>query len=112
MRRIKTIKVNDYEITIKELRVKDYIELMKALEAGSVIEDPKLLGIDISKEQLYDLAPSELKIIWEAFKEVNEVFFEIAQTVKLREALINWIGHRLQSVFAFSSDMAIITETS
>ena len=94
MRKRKTIKIDEKEITVLELRVKDVLEIYEEIEAKKGLEDiqsqarqflPKAISLDI--QDLKEMAPSELKELYEAFKEVNAVFFEAAQTLGLGSLL-------------------------
>lgn len=89
MRKQKKINIDNKEIVVKELRVRDMLELMEEWDkeqnfswahAGKVLERATE-GLDI--EDLKDLTPSEIKVIWDAFKEVNSVFFKAAQAMDL-----------------------------
>jgi len=78
MPKTKTIKIDDHKITVKELRVKDIRQLIeKAEDLDKGFEHMKEilpLATDLSLEKLDNMAPSELKTLWDAFKEVNAVF--------------------------------------
>lgn len=82
MRKTKTIKIDDREITVRELRVKDIRMVME--KAGDLAAGfanlPEILPLasDISVSDLEEMAPSELETVWGAFKEVNSVFFNLA----------------------------------
>ena len=90
MRKTKVIKIDDQEITVKELRVKDIRQIITGI---SKIEDesdnflfeeiktfiPLLTDLDI--EKIEELAPSELTTIMETIKEVNEDFFLILKKI-------------------------------
>lgn len=97
MRKRKTIKIDEREITVLELRVKDAIEIYEEIESKKGLEDirkqveqflPRTINIDI--EVLTTFAPSELKELYEAFREVNAVFFEAVQALGL-DSLLNEI---------------------
>lgn len=93
MPQTKTISINGKEITVKELRVKDMLEIIE--KAGkskkdvtiagfkSLVEQNMTLACDASIDDLKEMAPSEIKQIVDAFKEVNSVFFETAQALGL-----------------------------
>jgi hypothetical protein len=92
MRKIKTMNLGDQEVTVNELRVKDIRELLKrADEAGREDSDifdeiarTMTMCTDLSEAEILDLAPSELKQLWEAIREVNSDFFElVSQTAAL-----------------------------
>lgn len=84
MRSNKILQLNDKEIVIKEMRVKDimgmlsnpeqdFTSLLSFMRKGNEIVEQCISGITFG--ELQDLAPSELKSIYDAFREVNEVFF-------------------------------------
>lgn len=94
MRKRKTVKIDDLEITVMELRVKDAIEIYEEIESEKGLEDirkqveqflPRAINIDV--EALKEFAPSELKELYEAFREVNAVFFEAARSLGLGSLL-------------------------
>lgn len=104
MRKTKTIKIDSKEITVKELRVKD-IRLI--LESGQRLETdfsqmPEILKMvtDLPFEELEEFAPSELKIIWEAFREVNSDFLDLVARSGITEVLKNSILKDLTDSFA------------
>jgi len=113
MRKRETIKIDDKEITIKELTVKQIIEIGEKVanpgEAKAGLSDFDMikdafkehlaLGVEgIAFDDLVELAPSELKTIYEKFKEVNGVFFEVAEQVGILD-LLQRIKLELQNGF-------------
>lgn len=113
MRKRETIKIDDREITIKELTVKQIIEIGdKVANPGErkngdsdldllkdAFKQHLALGVDgIVFDELLSLAPSELKTIYDTFKEVNAVFFGIAQQIGFLD-LLQKIKLELQSNF-------------
>ena len=82
MRRHKTIKVDQTEISVKELRVQDYLDFLAEVGgAGGLMEEiEKWLprGTDLTIEDIKKMAPSELRAVYDAFREVNADFFETA----------------------------------
>lgn len=95
MRKIGTLKIDNREITVKELRVKDLLALLNGVDdqetnVQSLMERieaflPKAADIQLS--ELYEMAPSEIRQIYEKFKEVNAVFFETARALGLGDFL-------------------------
>jgi hypothetical protein len=92
MRLQKTFEIEGYDrkFTVKELTVKEIISLMSG-DLGDLslnLEEFKEafgenflpLCTDITLDDLIDMAPSEIKICWEKFREVNATFFEVART--------------------------------
>lgn len=96
MQKVKAVKIDgrDKPVTVRELRVKDILGLMgEGDDSGPDITS--LAGMktaldlvaDITLEEIKELAPSEIKVIYDAFREVNSVFFEVAGTVGLGKVL-------------------------
>jgi len=111
----KTLKLDDTEITVLELTVDQIIELGQLVtgQAAPDAEDAEgaadgpdipdlftLAGVSnlleshldwavqgIKMNDLRKKAPSELKEIYTAFREVNTLFFEVAQQVGLEDLL-------------------------
>lgn len=98
MRNMKTFEIKGYDkkFTVYELKIKQIISLI----AGDMLEDTSLEGLksnfsetllpmcsDITFGDLEEMAPSEIKEIWNQFKEVNDSFFELAQKMGLQEIL-------------------------
>jgi predicted nucleic acid-binding OB-fold protein len=110
MRKTNTFEIEGYEksFTVNELTIKEIISLMQEdtlggkgdnLDLAKLKEnfETRLLPLcsNIKMSDLEDMAPSELKLVWEKFKEVNSDFFVIARKAgadkilaRLKEALI------------------------
>ena len=83
----------DLSVTVYELTVEQIISMMNdEAVSGEDRSTNSLMGMltrNVSKctsltiEQAKKMAPSELKRIYEAFKEVNTVFFEVAREAGL-----------------------------
>lgn len=96
MRKKKTIKIDNKEITVKELLVKEIRLVWDSIwEAGLSVEAlqaqiKELLPViapELSIKDIDEMAPSELRTLWEAFKEVNADFFGIVRAVGGETAL-------------------------
>jgi len=105
MRKSKTLELevikNDAtekkKITVKELRVKDVLQFFDGLSisdakdtAGFLALASKILPLttdDLTFEDFKDFTPSEIKEIYEAFKEVNSVFFSMLGQLGLDKVL-------------------------
>jgi len=113
MRKRETIKLDDKEITIKELTVKQIIEIGEkianpgeAKQGGNdfdlikdAFKEHLALGVEgIAFDEIMELAPSEIKTIYTKFKEVNGVFFEVAGQMGLLD-LLQRIKLELQNGF-------------
>lgn len=116
MRKTKVVKIDDREITVKELRVKDIRQLIEKadeLDKGfEQMEGMLPLATDLSLKKLEDLAPSELTILWDAFKEVNAVFFDLVAKTGIVKELKSSILKDLTAVFADSLNQATEQKTS
>ena len=112
----KEVKVAGKNITVFEMTVKDIKKLWGDL-TGTNMESPEasLFSSDqlmrthwdkcvhgITLEESEDLTPSELKIIYDAFSEVNAVFFDLSLKLEgenplltgLREAIMKDLMRR------------------
>lgn len=80
-------------VTVHELTVGQIIDLMNEDAVGDKTKSAGDFGKFIEKnapkfttltfEQMKDMAPSELKKVYLAFKEVNDTFFEVAREAGL-----------------------------
>ena len=106
MRIRKPIKIDDREYVIRELTVREIINLFQeATENASKVDgEADNTGLDFFRneaerlinlafegthkpEDFIDMAPSELDSIYQKFREVNEVFFRIALSVGIEKIL-------------------------
>jgi len=89
MRKKKTIKIDDKEITIRELRVKDILEVFDSFGEKNLsdiqgqIETFLPRVTDAKLKDLKDMAPSEITLLYDAFREVNASFFDMARSAGL-----------------------------
>lgn len=110
MRITKTFEIEGYDesFTVNELRIKEILSLM----SSESLEDISLEGMkskfsdvflpmctNIKMEQIEEMTPSEVLVIWEKFREVNKSFFDMAQKMglnsvieKLKSAVIEDFG--------------------
>lgn len=111
MRKRKVIKIDDREIILHELRVCDIQELAgmgERLEEGAgplaeLVPPALKLCCDLPAEDLRQMAPSELKALWEAFREVNADFFALVSRSGLLAHLGGTIRERMARAFQASS---------
>ena len=86
MRNIENFKIDDVEVTVKELTGEDMLliyEMFKNEKQGFLNKESLLKNIDkilplatnLKKDQFLKFAPSDMLEIWNKFKEVNAVFF-------------------------------------
>ena len=110
MRKRKTIKVDDLEITVFEVIIEDLIsvklpESMADLQTN--LSDLLPRCTDLTVDQIKKMAPSDLVQIWEAFREVNDVFFSLAKKLNIQKLAIDSIGTFFADGFAGSLKAAI-----
>ena len=83
MRKEKKIKIGEKEITVYEMKIREIIELFDGLDEDEGIATqieailPRIT--DARTEDLLDMTPSEAKEIYDAVREINAVFFEVAR---------------------------------
>jgi hypothetical protein len=115
MRKSMVVKIDGKEFTIKELTLKEIIELLqeskfigdsqvgegeqqteKSMEEAMILKLQSLPGdfdklleksCDFKVEDLFTLAPSEIKIITDGFKEVNSDFLAALKHLGVTEAI-------------------------
>jgi hypothetical protein len=112
MRKTKTIKIDDKEITVKELRAKD---VRKILSIGETLGEDILkdierllpLAFDIKPDEFEELAPSEIQLLWDAFKEVNAIFLAVIGRLGITQTFGNLIQKHLSDTLAGLSNTAI-----
>lgn len=126
MKLSKTVTINNRNITVSELTVKQIKEFWKELTTGNTPDGPVALsnqefmnkhwdesisGMTLAETE--ELAPSELKLIYEAYQEVNSVFFALALRVEgddpMLKALRLAIQLELMARFSGSSNAGIQT---
>lgn len=105
MRKIKIRKIDDKEITVKELKVKDIREILNIGETlgNDILKDIERLlpfAADIKPEDLGEMAPSEIKLLWEDFKEVNADFLAVVERLGIATAFGGLIRNHLTDALA------------
>jgi len=89
MRKSKMIKIDDKEITVKELTVRQVWGLASQEDGVTMISRMdsmmEMTCQGLSREAAMDMAPSELMQVWEAVKEVNADFLALAKAAGLGE---------------------------
>jgi len=129
MRQRKVIKIDDREITVKEITVREIRSFWQDLEtepaAGvdgiyNVLTRFIPVAVDgITVEGLDDLAPSEVQVLYDTFMEVNTVFFKAARLIEgedpiivgLRRALLPLLMIRFAGFFAAATPESGTTDT-
>lgn len=105
MRLTKRIKIDGREIEVFELRVRDIRQIVSGGEGIEVTDlDSWLpLATDLPRGVLEEMAPSEIAQVWEAFREVNAVFFDQLQRIGALQALQDMIRAAWTRALASSS---------
>lgn len=134
MRVRKTIKIDKDEYVIRELTLREIIKYFQDLvntaeKDKDKVDTPDTLNFmkdeiqvllnlalegNYKVEDLMDLAPSELKLLYDEFKEVNKVFFDTAAQMGMAQAMGS-VLHLIQSEFSallVNSSKAAITRSS
>jgi len=86
MPKSKIITINGEDITLRELRVRDIYDLLTmddGVSMGDRFDDLLRRGTDISREQMLDWTPTDIKELLDAVKEVNSSFLDLAAMVGL-----------------------------
>lgn len=96
MRQRKVVKIDEREITVKEMTIAEIMTVITDFTEmkSTGIDDfkqqiDKILPMvsDISLEDILKLAPSEAKEIYDTVREVNAVFFDLAENIGLQKIL-------------------------
>ena len=102
-RPIKAVEGSDFSVA--ELKVKELMRIVKALEGNPTIVDvlktledliPKAVP-GLTREKLEDLCPSEIENIWKTFQEVNAPFLRAAEKMGIIAVLKAAQAHAMQS---------------
>lgn len=99
----KSIKVDGFSVVVKELTTKEIRQFWDELNSFSVAsllsgdgvmrELWKTVIDGVLPENLDDMVPSEIKKIFDAFSEVNAVFFDMINKLGMKNPLL-WILNR------------------
>lgn len=89
------IKIDNREVTVKELTPRNILDIFdgideNSLEIGELVEIlNKHLdkAVDLKLNDFLDIPPSEIKKIYEKFREVNAVFFDLAGQMGMDQIL-------------------------
>jgi len=90
MRKRDVVRIDDREITVKELTVQDVLEMFDFQEGDNfwtLAQRHLPKATDLSVEDMQKMAPSELETVFEKWKEVNASFFRIARALGLNSVL-------------------------
>ncbi len=90
MRQSKTITIDDDRITVFEVIVEDLLAVIESSneELRERVDEllPKCSDLPLSR--MKKMAPSELNQVWEAFREVNSVFFSTIDKLGIMGTII------------------------
>ena len=94
-RRFDTVFLNDKEITVKELTVGEILDLLQSegdadnsiAAFGRKAEAFLQVSCGLALEDLKAFAPSQIKMLYDKFREVNQAFFDLARTLRAQEML-------------------------
>jgi len=102
MRKSEKIKINEKEVEIKELRVKDVYKFGSRLaeqkdtlgvkEVKSIIEEVLPEVSDLSADELLELSFSDVDVLEEAFWKVNKSFLKRLDQLGIKENLKKAFG--------------------
>lgn len=112
MRKTGTITINEKIITINELTARQIYNLKDGFGAGVMDALKELLPLvtDASPDFLLDLAPSELRALYDKVKEVNSDFFDLIPLDKIlagyKDTVLQTINNNLSTLSAASSAQA------
>ena len=133
-REFKELKIAGKNITVYEMTVKDIKKLWRDMIGATpesseapMFSNEKLLKTHwdkcvhgITLDEADDLVPSELKLIYEAFAEVNAIFFDLALKLEgenpflksLREAILNDLTLRFAALSQEATEVSGNTDTA
>lgn len=113
MRKEKIVTIDDRKITVYELKAKHIRDLVQKLESlgndtapGALfaeIQELFPLATDLDPDGLWEMAPSEVQVLWDAFREVNAVFFGLLSRAGVSEALGAELRKLIQSALTEAS---------
>jgi len=88
-RKTKTITIDDMRITVYEVVVADLLAALDTPEdeAAGRLDEFMPKCTDLSLDKAKTLAPSELKAVWDAFRDVNDVFFSLLEKLGVTDAV-------------------------
>jgi hypothetical protein len=86
MSKIETIDIGKFKVTVKELTPRDILDILDGVDENNLqVEELTTLlnehldkAVNLKLEDFLDIPPSDIKRIYEKFKEVNKVFFDMA----------------------------------
>lgn len=111
MRLSKTITIDDDRITVYEVIVEDLLSVIDSSEADVRNRMDELLPkcTDLPMARMKKLAPSEIKKVWDAFREVNAVFFSALEAMGMLDRIL---GEIKKAVMANGFPAAALNDVS
>jgi hypothetical protein len=129
MRKQTVVKIDDKEIVIREITVREIREFWQDFETAPAAGIDGIYGVlerfvptcifGVTIKDFDDMPPSDIKRIYDAFTEVNDVFFGAARLVKgenpliagLQEVIIPLLMMRFAGFFAPGMQESLTTGT-
>jgi len=119
MRKIRKVKLSDKEVTVGEVRIKVINEMIQnvrnAFSAGADLSWSNMLQIGqevfaksvsgITLDELMDLYPSEAKVLYDAFLEVNADFLGILDGAGVMDLLKEFKQHIRENVSSLTKNL-------
>lgn len=109
-----SITIDDRRYEVRELTVKQILEILQdesltgqgstIAEIKQGLEDHLDKATDLTLDQMQDMAPSEIKQVYDKFKEVNATFFEVARSVGLEKLVSELIEQISEDFGKFVAD--------
>lgn len=117
IKRSNIVEIQGHTFTVRELTIREIINYFdRATQALTPEEEKEVGGLDVFKGYLDDLVelaieeeididifldfkPSELKELYDTFKEVNKVFFEIARQLGASK-MVDLLKEEFQQIYS------------
>lgn len=109
MKKTGSITINDKIININELTVRQIMSIKNGLGGGSIIDNLReLLPLvtDASEEFLMELAPSEIRALFDKIKEVNSDFFDL---IPLDKLLVGYRDLMMSAIISNLSNLSVLS---
>lgn len=100
-----SIEGREEHVELRELKVREIINLLQSDNQGQSLGDfkqlinnflPKCSNLKI--DDFYDMAPSEIELVWNKFKEVNSVFLKVSQQMGIERLLGDFKAVVMQAI--------------
>lgn len=113
MRNKKTVQIGDRQVEVVELRPKDIRQIfslgeeIEDMDLDTIIQTVLPLVCDLPPEEFDEMGLSSVLAIWDAAREINTAFFDLARRAGLTEManqflddMKSWIAQGLTDVSA------------